>query len=336
LNMSIKVTVGIVARNEEEYLARTLESLVDQDFPPDEYEVLVVDGDSQDHTREVARRVLEESGLQHSVYNEKDYGSSGLCFARNLVIDNSDAEARYIAYTDADCILARDWLRTLYQAVESSGGDVAGAGGPRLIAPTPSKKELVINAFITSLVASGGNPAFSQRKVAYLESIPNYNAIYKKEIISKFRYDESLVISDDHELNYRLHQAGYLFQYLPEARVYHRETDSVVQFTRNMFRYGFNMASLLRKHLHFFKVKVILTLTMLAYLILLVPLYLLLGSLALVPPLLYLVYAVLAWVEVLLRTRTLWSLMVFLLMPLQHLAYACGVIYNFLTPHRRV
>ncbi len=334
--MSIKVTVGIVARNEEEYLARTLQSLVDQDFPSEDYEILVVDGNSQDRSREVACQVLQGSGLQHAVYNEKDYGSSGLCFARNLVIDQSNPQSRYIAYTDADCIVAPDWLGTLYQAVEGSGEDVAGAGGPRLIAPTSSKKELVINAFITSLVASGGNPAFSQRGVTYLESIPNYNAIYKKEVISKFRYDESLIITDDHEINYRLHQEGYLFLYVPQARVYHRETDSVGQFTENMFRYGFNMASLLRKHHHFFKVKVILTLTMLAYLILLVPLYLLLGSLALLPPLLYLVYAVLAWVEVLLSTRTVYSLLVFLLMPLQHLAYACGVIYNFLTPQRRV
>lgn len=334
--MSVKVTVGIVARNEEEYLASTLKSLVDQDFPREEYEILVVDGNSQDRTREVARRVLRESGLQHAVYNEKDYGSSGLCFARNLVIDSSDPEARYIAYTDADCIVAPDWLRTLYQAVEGTEDKVAGAGGPRLIAPTENQKELVINSFITSLVASGGNPAFSQREVAYLESIPNYNAIYKKDVIKKFRYDESLVISDDHELNYRLHQAGYLFKYVKQARVYHRETDSVGQFARNMFRYGFNMASLLRKHHRFFKIKVILTLTMLLYLVLFIPLYLLLGNLALIPPLLYLVYAFLSWVEVLLRTRTVYSLLVFLLMPLQHLAYAGGVIYNFLTPHRRV
>lgn len=334
--MSMKVTVGIVARNEEEYLAQTLKSLVDQDFPGEDYEILVVDGNSQDHSREVASQVLRESGLQHAVYNEKDYGSSGLCFARNLVIDESDPQAQYIAYTDADCIVAPDWLSTLYQAVEDSGEDVAGAGGPRLITPTDNKKELVINAFITSLVASGGNPAFSQRGVAYLESIPNYNAIYKKEVISKFRYDESLIITDDHEINYRLHQAGYLFLYVPQARVYHRETDSVAQFTMNMFRYGFNMASLLRKHRRFFKVKVLLTLTMLIYLVLLLPLYLLLGYLALIPPLLYLVYAFLAWGEVLLRTRTVYSLLVFLLMPLQHLAYACGVIYNFLTPHRRV
>jgi hypothetical protein len=48
------------------------------------------------------------------------------------------------------------------------------------------------------------------------------------------------------------------------------------------------------------------------------------------------VYAALAWGEVLIRTRTVYSFLVFLLMPLQHLAYASGVIYNFLTPQRRV
>ncbi|MEG3224063.1 MAG: family 2 glycosyl transferase [Methanobacteriales archaeon Met13] len=334
--MSIQVTVGIVARDEEKYLADTIKSLIQQDFGADKFEILVVDGNSRDKTREIARQVLKDSGIKYQVLNEKDFGSSGLCFARNLVIDQSHPQSRYIAYTDADCILENNWLTKLYQAVDGSDRDIAGAGGPRLIAPTNNQKELVINAFITSLIASGGNPAFSQRKIKYLKSIANYNAIYKKEVIARFRYDESLVSTDDLELNYRLHQAGYLFKYVPEARVYHRETDSVVQFTMNMFRYGFNMTSLLRKHRKFFKVKVLLTLTMLFYVIFLVPLYLVVENLVLIPPLLYLVYAAASFGEVLLRTRTVYAFLVFLLMPLQHLAYSYGVIYNFLTSKKRV
>ena len=329
--MSIQVTVGIVARNEEDYISQTIKSLINQDFSHEEFEIIVVDGNSEDSTREIASEILEESDITYKILNEKDFGSSGLCFARNLVIDYSKPQSKYIAFTDADCILAKDWLIQLFWEVERSDNKIVGAGGPRLIAPTSNKKELVINAFITSLIASGGNPAFSKRKIKFLDSIPNYNAIYKKDIISNFRYDEELVFSDDHELNYRLHKAGYLFKYTPSARVYHRETNSILQFGKNMFRYGFNMTNLIRKHRSLFKIKLFLTLILLLYLIFLLPLYLIWGYLVLIPLLFYLIFALMSFGEVLLTTRTFYAFLVFLLLPVQHITYALGVILNFLT-----
>ncbi|MGZ4857060.1 MAG: glycosyltransferase [Methanobacteriaceae archaeon] len=333
--MSVLVTVGIVARNEEGTIAQTLKSLINQDFNHSEFEIIVVDGNSLDNTRVIACKVLENADIGYRILNEKDFGSCGLCFARNLVIDQASPHSRYIAYTDADCIVAKDWLSELYKAIEGSKDRIAGAGGPRLIALSSDKKELVINAFITSLIASGGNPAFSRRNVKYLDSIPNYNAIYKKEIFNEFRYDDGLFITDDHELNYRLHKAGYLFKYVISAKVYHRETNSLLQFTRNMFRYGFNMTSLIKKH-HNVKVKLILTLIFLFYLIFLIPLYLALGNIVFIPPALYLTFALISFGEVLLTTRTVYAFMVFLLMPIQHLAYALGAIYNFISKEARV
>jgi len=333
--MSIQVTVGIVARNEEKYITETLESLINQDFNHHEFEIIMIDGNSFDNTREIACKVLDNTDIQFKVLNEKNYGSNGLCFARNLVIDQSNPQSRFIAYTDADCILARDWITELYNAIKGTNDGIAGAGGPRLIASTSNKKELVINAFITSLIASGGNPAFSKRKVKYLKSIPNYNAIYKKDIFNDFRFDDSLVITDDHELNYRLHKAGYLFKYVISAKVYHRETSSLLSFIRNMFRYGFNMASLIKKH-HNLKVKLVLTLIFFFYLILFIPLFLILGNIIFILPLLYLIFALMSFGEVLITTRTVYAFLVFFLMPVQHLAYAVGAIYNFISKEKTV
>ncbi|HMK54621.1 MAG TPA: glycosyltransferase [Methanobacteriaceae archaeon] len=326
--MSVSVTIGIVARNEEKYLENTLKSIIGQKFDHG-LEIIVVDGNSDDHTREIAKKVLKQAEIPHKVLNEADFGSRGLCFARNLVIDHAHPSSRFIAYTDADCIVDEKWLDELYQAVEGSGDKIVGAGGPRLVAPTENKKELVINTFITSLVASGGNPAFTKRNVEFLDSIPNYNSIYKKKIITDFRYDEKLIFSDDNELNFRLKQAGYVFKYVPSAQVYHRETDSVIQFARNMFSYGINITNTIRKHRSMVKGPLPLTITFLFYLILLIPLYYFMGVLALLPLVLYLLFALVVFVEVLLKTRTFYSLLVFILLPVQHLSYALGVLYNF-------
>lgn len=327
--MSILITIGIVAKNEEKYIEETLKGIINQDMDTSSIEIIVVDGNSSDKTREIAENVLTASDMNYKVLNEKDFGFYGLCFSRNLVIDNSSKTSRYIAYTDADCIVDKNWLKTLYQYVEESGDEIAGAGGPRLVAPTEDKKELVINNFLTSNIASGGNPAFSKRNVNYLDSIPNYNSIYKKDIISKFRYDDSLIISDDNELNLRLKKAGYNFIYAGDAKVYHRETNSILEFGKNMRNYGINITNTIKKH-RLFKIKPFISLIFVLYLILIVPLYLIVGLIILVPLILYFIFAAMIFAEIINKTKTVYSLIVFVLLPVQHISYAYGMIYNFL------
>ena len=327
--MSILITIGIVAKNEEKYIGETLNGIINQIFDNSLYEIIVVDGNSSDRTREIAESVLGASYINYKVLNEKDFGFYGLCFSRNLVIDNSSKTSKYIAYTDADCIVDKNWLKTLYQYIDGSGNEIAGAGGPRLVAPTEDKKELVINNFLTSTIASGGNPAFSKRDVNYLDSIPNYNSIYKKDIIKKFRYDDSLIISDDNELNLRLKKAGYNFIYAGDAKIYHRETNSVLEFAKNMRNYGINITNTIKKH-RLFKIKPFISLIFLMYIILLVPLYLIVGWLILIPLVFYFLFAAMIFAEIVRKTKTSYSLLVFLLLPIQHISYAYGMIYNFL------
>ena len=327
--MSILITIGIVAKNEEKYIEETLKSLINQNFENFLFEIIVVDGNSSDRTREIAENVLSKTNIKYSILNEKDFGFYGLCFSRNLVIDNSSKNSKYIAYTDADCIVDENWLRTLYKNIFRAGDEIAGAGGPRLIVPTDDKKELVINNFLTSNIASGRNPAFSKRDVKYLDSIPNYSSIYKKNVINEFRYDDSLIISDDNELNLRLKKAGYNFIYAGNAKVYHRETNSILEFAKNMRNYGINITNTIKKH-RLFKIKPFISLLFLLYLILVVPLYLMVGWLILIPLLLYFVFAVMIFAEISRKTKTIYSLLVFLLLPVQHISYAYGMIYNFL------
>ena len=328
--MSIEVTVGIIARNEGKNINKTLKNILDMSFDQESYEIIVIDGNSDDNTREIAAQTLDGSRVKHKVLNEADYGFYGHCFARNLVIDNSDESAGYIAYTDADCIVDREWLKTLYNAIVKTDDDMAGAGGPRLIAKTNNKQELVINSIITSFIASGANPAFHKRNIKYLKSVANYNAIYKKSVISKFRYDDSLIISDDNELNFRLRKSGYLFLNVPDAKIWHHETGSIIEFASNMFNYGVNISNTVKKHRNMVTINVPITTIFIIYLILLTPIYYFIGFVSVVPLIFYLLFLVAVYLEVTLRTKTIYSLLVFILLPIQHISYGLGVIYNIL------
>ena len=49
-----KVSVGIIARNEEKHISELMKSLINLNLPKDEYEIILVDGDSSDKTIEKA------------------------------------------------------------------------------------------------------------------------------------------------------------------------------------------------------------------------------------------------------------------------------------------
>ena len=58
------VSMVVPVRNEEAYLARCVESLLEQDYPLDKLEVIIVVGSSHDRTRDVAERLAQDARVR--------------------------------------------------------------------------------------------------------------------------------------------------------------------------------------------------------------------------------------------------------------------------------
>ena len=98
------ITVVVPTYNEERNIERCLRALNNQNIPRDSYEIIVVDGDSKDKTREIASKYADKVIRQVS---------SGVGGARN---DGAMvASGQIVATTDADCIPDEDWLHTILE-----------------------------------------------------------------------------------------------------------------------------------------------------------------------------------------------------------------------------
>ena len=96
------ISVVVPTYNEEQNIEGCLRSLADQTVPRDTYEIIVVDGNSKDKTRELAEPLADRVFTQTS----KRVGG-----ARN---DGAmAAKGDIIATTDADCILPRDCVERI-------------------------------------------------------------------------------------------------------------------------------------------------------------------------------------------------------------------------------
>jgi glycosyltransferase involved in cell wall biosynthesis len=101
------ISVVIPAYNEEATIVTCLESLNRQTIPRDQYELIVVDGNSRDRTRELAIPLADLVFIQTS---------SKVGGARNDGIQQARGEI--VATTDADCVIPPDWLERILSDFE--------------------------------------------------------------------------------------------------------------------------------------------------------------------------------------------------------------------------
>lgn len=111
------ISVIVPTYNEEQSISRCLQSLITQTLSREEYEIIVVDGNSQDRTRDLAAHYADKVILQTS----RKVGGARNDGAR-------EARGSIIATTDADCICPPEWLATIIQGFE--GKNVAQMYGP--------------------------------------------------------------------------------------------------------------------------------------------------------------------------------------------------------------
>lgn len=117
------VTIVIPAYNEERYIGKCLASCIDQTSAPDE--IIVVNNKSTDNTASIVHRYQAENphiDIQLLEQNKHQ----GIAPTRNHGFDR--ARSDIIARTDADSVIAKDWVETIRRRFEDP--DIDAASGP--------------------------------------------------------------------------------------------------------------------------------------------------------------------------------------------------------------
>jgi len=156
-------SVIIPAHNEEKTIAATLRSIVRQNLLPNQYEVILVNNNSTDRTKEIAQK------LPIKIVDEKKQG-----YVYALRKGCQQAKGKILVFTDADTIVPVDWLKKYQEAYRNSHVVCAGGGGklePKVfISPLIEKSLFLVG--ITLKIFSGFN--FSIRRTTY-QKIGGFN-----------------------------------------------------------------------------------------------------------------------------------------------------------------
>ncbi|MCK4589819.1 MAG: glycosyltransferase [Nanoarchaeota archaeon] len=134
----MKFSIIIPARNEAGYLARTLKSIENQDYP--DYETIVVANGCEDNTVEIASKYADK------VFSLKEAGVSK---ARNYGARKAKGEV--LVFLDADTELSIDTLKEM----EKRSGSGFGVGTVK-VKPSPAKLRYKLMMGLKNLVNYSG------------------------------------------------------------------------------------------------------------------------------------------------------------------------------------
>jgi succinoglycan biosynthesis protein ExoA len=241
------VTVVVPMHNEEAYIAKCLRSIVEQDYPTDSLEILVVDGLSDDRSREI----VEEFSGEYPFIRLLDNPRRIVPTAMNIGIKEAGGEV--IIRVDGHCCLVPDYISQCVRYLEETG--VACVGGAiESIGQTPMARAI---SLAMSLPFGVGDAYFrhaQQQKERYVDTLA-FGA-YRREVFNQIGlFDEELVRNQDYELNYRLRKAGGKVLLTPAIKSYYYTRSSLGKLWSQYFQYGFWKVQMLRKHPHSVRVR---------------------------------------------------------------------------------
>ncbi|MCX8072611.1 MAG: glycosyltransferase family 2 protein [Candidatus Binatia bacterium] len=228
------VSVVIPMRNEGKHIARCLDSIFAQDYPRDRFEVIVVDGDSDDDSP----KVLAGYGNKIRVLR-----NAARIVPTALNIGIRAARGEIIARVDAHTVLEPDYLRCGVEALLQTGAD--NVGGPMRTAGGGPVAQAIARA-MDSRFGIGAYFHFAQ---ADREVDTVYMGMWPRKTFERVGlFDEELVRNQDDELNYRIRKLGGKVYLSVAMRSLYQNRESYRALARQFFEYGKWKVRVLQKH----------------------------------------------------------------------------------------
>jgi glycosyltransferase involved in cell wall biosynthesis len=223
---SPQFSIVIPTFNRPNQIQACLQSLHAQDFPREQFEVIVVDDGSltplepvvQPFARSLPLRVIRKS-------------NGGPASARNA--GAAAAHGRFLAFTDDDCRPARDWLVKLAPRLSAAPDQMVGGRTINLLDQNPYA---VTSQIIVDVVYAFFNSDPGQARFLASNNLAMSAEVFRK--INGFDTSFPKAAAEDRDLCDRWRHHGFKLTYAPEAVVYHAHDFTFRTFCRQYFNYG--------------------------------------------------------------------------------------------------
>ena len=194
------ISVFLPTFNEGHGIERCLDSLLAQDSPNCEIEVLAIDGRSQDNTREILERYAARDARVRVFTNEKRRTP----FAYNMGL--REARGEYVCIFGGHCEASHDYFGTCL--AELLAHDAGSCGGRVITVPASNTLEARLAAWAAGHPFGSSRKSFRTYSEGYVDMV-NYGVMRRELPLEVGGYDEELLRNQDNDVNQKLVARGH-------------------------------------------------------------------------------------------------------------------------------
>jgi len=232
----MSISVIIPTLNEQDYIGDCLKSLLIglKDFK--DYEIIIVDGDSNDDTVKIVNQFCKTNQKIRILTNPKKIAPAAL----NIGIESSNYEV--IIRCDAHAYYPPDYIKNNINLLKISDKKTMNVGGYVI---TKSKHDNIISqsiAYVLSSTFGVGNSVFrtgNKKEKKYFETDTVPFGCFKKEIFNIIgNFNENEPGNEDLEFNHRIKKSGYKIMISDTIYSYYHSRPDVKKFLKQTINNG--------------------------------------------------------------------------------------------------
>jgi glycosyltransferase involved in cell wall biosynthesis len=222
------VSLIMPIRNEANFIDRSLGAVLAQDYDPDRLEILVVDGMSDDGTREMVQEMLADRP------NGRLLDNPGRIVPTAMNVGLGEARGEIIVRVDGHTLIAPDYVTRCVETLAQTGADCVG-GPMRAVGDTPFGEAVALAT--SHPFGVGGSRFHYATKPQEVHTV--YLGAWPRQSLEKVGgFDPEMVRNQDDELSYRLRAGGGRIWLNPEIHSTYHTRSNLNKLARQYSQYG--------------------------------------------------------------------------------------------------
>lgn len=313
----------IPCRNERSFIEECAHALLQCDLPPlVDMQIYIVDGMSDDGTRDVISSLTKEHAQVHLIDNKKQLTP----FAFNLGIQ-AGGKVDYVQIVGARHILSKNYLFKCIEKLQENSSIWCVGGKIRNV--SVNKTGALISAVMSSSFGMGMGNFRTLESSAYTDTVTS--PMYPYHVFDKIGFfDEDLIRNQDDDFNFRVSKAGGKLYFIHEIELKYYVRATITGLRKQFFQYGYWKVFVNRKHGTMTTIRQLFPPGFVLYIALLPLLFFLpcwLQWIGIFPIILYLFGLIFFTAKVVHWKEFLPTLRLF---PLIHISYGCGYLLGMI------
>ena len=229
--MKPKISILIPCYNEIRFIEKLLQNVVDQDYPEEATEVFLIDGMSNDGTREAITRFIERYPNFHLLDNERRYVpyalNKGITVSTGDVIVRLDAHAEY----------PTDYCTRLVEALYQLKADNVGGSWITLPGNSTVKSLAIASALSSPFGIGNAHYRLNIKTIRKVDTVPF--GCYRREVFNRIGlFDEEMLRNQDDSFNAKLSKNGGRIFLIPDVKIRYFARTSVKSIWKMFYQYG--------------------------------------------------------------------------------------------------